>query len=90
MGTHLRVLSESYPINTNMTGFRTLDGFHYSLPPCALDESSFSIGKVKGNIIGPGEHYKGIPTLKPFMQAAYSLDGSVMIQNQNKVEFQNP
>ena len=22
MGTHLRVLSESYPMNTNMTGFR--------------------------------------------------------------------
>ena len=24
MGTHLRVLNESYPINTNMTGFKNL------------------------------------------------------------------
>ena len=27
MGTHLRVLSESYPINTNMTGFRWFSYF---------------------------------------------------------------
>ena len=24
MGTHLKVLSESYPMNTNVTGFRSL------------------------------------------------------------------
>ena len=41
MGTHLRVLNESFPMNTNMTGFR---GFFHS---CALDESSLSIGRVK-------------------------------------------
>ena len=35
-GTHLRVLSESYPMNTIMT----------SLHPCALDQSSLSIGRV--------------------------------------------
>ena len=35
MGTHLRVLSESYPMNTNMTGFRW---FSKSLHPCSLDE----------------------------------------------------
>ena len=35
MGSHLRVLSESYPINTKMTGFRT------------PDERSLSIGRVK-------------------------------------------
>ena len=38
MGTHERVLSESYPLNTNMTG--KLYGFQRSLHPCALDESS--------------------------------------------------
>ena len=42
MGTYLRVLSESYLMNTKMTGFR---GFKKSLHPCALDESSLSIGR---------------------------------------------
>ena len=42
-GTHLRVLSESYPMNTNMTGFRWFSSLH----PCALDKSSLSIGRVK-------------------------------------------
>ena len=40
MGTHLRVLSESIPMNTNMTG---LDSFQKSLRPCALNESSLSM-----------------------------------------------
>ena len=40
LGTHLRVLSESYPMNTNMTWFSKT--FH----PCALGESSLSIGRV--------------------------------------------
>ena len=44
MGTHLSVLSESYPINTNMIGFRWV-----SLLPHALDKSSPSIGRVKMN-----------------------------------------
>ena len=35
MGTHLRAFSESYPINTNMTGFRKFSLF---LRPYALDE----------------------------------------------------
>ena len=43
MGTHLRVLGKSYPMNTNMTGFRR---FQRSLRPCTLDESSLSIGRV--------------------------------------------
>ena len=43
MGIHLRVHNESYPMNTNMTGFRWLSK---SLHPCALDESSLSIGRV--------------------------------------------
>ena len=33
MGTHLRVLSESYPMNTNMTGFRW---FTKKLRSCVL------------------------------------------------------
>ena len=45
MGTHLmRVPSESYPMNTNTTGFRL---FSKSWLPCALDESSLKIGSVK-------------------------------------------
>ena len=39
MSTHLRILSKSHPMNTNMTGFRYL---HL----CALDERSLSIGRV--------------------------------------------
>ena len=27
MGTHLKVLSESYPVNTNLTGFRRFSNF---------------------------------------------------------------
>ena len=42
MGTHLRVLSKTYPMNTNMTGirYRGLDGSQKSLRHCALDKSS--------------------------------------------------
>ena len=45
MGTHLRVLSESYLLNTNMTGFRKFSKY---LCPCSLDRNSLSIGRVKG------------------------------------------
>ena len=44
MGTHLRILSEGYTMNTNMTGF--IDGFQESLHPCVLDESSPNVEKV--------------------------------------------
>ena len=44
MGTHLRVLSESYPINIKMTEFECF--FQKSLRPCALDVGSFSIRMV--------------------------------------------
>ena len=44
MGTHPSVISESYPMNTNMKG---LGGFQKSLRPCALEEGSLSIGRVK-------------------------------------------
>ena len=39
MGTHLRVFSESYPMDTNMTGFRW---FSKILRSCALDDSIVS------------------------------------------------
>ena len=41
MGTHLRVLNESYPMNTNMTGLRCFSKIY------ALGESSLSIERVK-------------------------------------------
>ena len=41
MGTYLRVLSESFPMNTNMTGFKWL-----TKKSCALDEDCLSIGRV--------------------------------------------
>ena len=44
MGTHLKVLNESNPMDTNKTGFWW---FSKSLRPCALDESSFKIQRVK-------------------------------------------
>ena len=40
MGTHLRVLSQNYPIYTIRTGFRWFS----NLSPCALDERSLSVG----------------------------------------------
>ena len=42
MGTHLRVISESYLMSTNMT--LGLDVFQKSLRPWASDESNLSIG----------------------------------------------
>ena len=45
MGAHLRVLSESFQMNTNMAGF--IDGYQESSHSCALDKSSLSIGRVK-------------------------------------------
>ena len=44
MGTHMKVLSESFPMNTNMTGFRCFSKIFASLH--ALDKSSLSIGRV--------------------------------------------
>ena len=47
MGTHLRELSESYPMNTNMTGFRWFSKIFAD----TLDESSLSIGRVKHDTV---------------------------------------
>ena len=43
MGTHLRVLSESSQINTNMTGF---SWFQKCMHSCALGQNSLSIQRV--------------------------------------------
>ena len=43
MGTHLREFSESYPMNTNMTG---LNDILKSLHIFALNEHSSSIGRA--------------------------------------------
>ena len=43
MGTRIKVLGESYPMNTNMTGFIW---FTKNLRSCALDEFSLSIERV--------------------------------------------
>ena len=45
MGTHLKVLSESFLMNINMTRFRSFSSF--TLYYCALDESNLSIGRIK-------------------------------------------
>ena len=62
MGTHLRVLSDSYPMSTNMTGLIYLSinlcvlvlwakvasaCIGLNAMPCALDENNLSIGRVK-------------------------------------------
>ena len=70
-GTHLRVLNESYPMNTNMTGFIWFSYIY--LRPCDLDESSLSIGRLnilfqcirsvltvlQENQLHPGRRYRG-------------------------------
>ena len=51
MGTHLRVLRESYLMNTT---WQVQDGYKISLHPCALAESSLSIGRLKGPLCMKG------------------------------------
>ena len=50
MGTHLMELSESFPMNTNMTGFRWFSRIFASL--CELDESRLSNGRVNLHLRG--------------------------------------
>ena len=52
MGTHMRVLQESYPMNTNMTRFRW---FSKILHPCALIERSLSIGRVNATVFSSSQ-----------------------------------
>ena len=44
MGTHLRLLSESYPMNTNMIGFGWSSKIFASL---SFGKGSLSFGRVK-------------------------------------------
>ena len=55
MGTNLGVLSENYPMDTNMTGFRW---FKKSLRSCAMGKSP-SIARVN-----PGKCFCGFLTYK--------------------------
>ena len=50
MGTHLRVLGESYPMNTNTTGFKWFSKYFFGI--CALDEGSLSIERDNAIYIG--------------------------------------
>ena len=47
MGTHLIVLSESYPVNTNMTGLRSFSKIFASLRFGRKWPYALSIGRVK-------------------------------------------
>ena len=60
MGTHMKVLGESFPMNTNMTGFRCFSKLFVHL--CALDKNSLSIGRVKSLWLVT------CPFLNPFIQ----------------------
>ena len=50
MGTHLRVLRKSFPLNTNTIGFGWF--FLKIFVSYALDEICLSIGRVKALLIG--------------------------------------
>ena len=55
MGTHMRVLSESFSMNTNMIGIRWFLKKRLILN-CSLDESNLSIGRVNP---------RGLATMRP-------------------------
>ena len=64
MGTHLRVLRKSYPMNTSMTGLRCFSKIFASF--CfEQNERSLSIGKVNGLILILYSHI--LTTLFPFL-----------------------
>ena len=58
MGTHPIVLSESYPMNTNMTGFRYFFE-NLCILACAMGKSSLSIGRVNGIQLMVINEFKG-------------------------------
>ena len=47
MGTHMRALGDSYPMNTNMIRLRWFSKTLHSFP---LDESSLSIARVNNKV----------------------------------------
>ena len=75
MGTHLSVHSESYLMNTNMTGFIWLQKY---LHPCALDESSLSIGRVKLRIHWINVNYMTARLLTPKALFKEVCDGKLL------------
>ena len=54
MGTHLRVLSESFLMSTNMTGFRC---FSELFAFFCMDAISLSMERVKAKVTKPEELY---------------------------------
>ena len=66
MGTHMRVLSKSFPMNTNMTGFRWFLNIF-----ATLDESSLSIGRVNSIVTQPNELC--LLTVHAAVMARYSI-----------------
>ena len=65
MGTHMKVLGESFPMNTNMTGFQWLSMY---LRPCNLDERSLSIRRVKPSEAAVGINgFRFFSSLESFM-----------------------
>ena len=46
MGIYLKVLSKTFSMNINLTGLKKIQK---PLRPCALDESSLSIGRVNND-----------------------------------------
>ena len=66
-----RTQHESYPMNTNMTGFR-------SLGPCALDKSNLSIGRVNPknifkSVIGSFNTFQGMNRLKSLVPSCQTI-----------------
>ena len=86
LGTHLSVLSKSYPIYTNMTGFRCFSK-SLILHPCPLDKISLSIGRVNitpsnisQDILIPEEYPQ---TVGLILAGITSLNGLILLERQS-------
>ena len=71
MGTHMKVISESYPMSTNMTGF--LDGFPKLFHYCPSGQSSLSIGRVRYKWEYKGREYVIYGVFPWYLSVAVSL-----------------
>ena len=86
MGTNLGVLGESFPMNTNMTGFRW-----FSKRPCEFHASSPSIGRVK--VIDDAELEIGVKVSKINLFSIWTMSGfclrcaKVLAQVQNHISL---
>ena len=73
MGTHVIVLSESFPMNTNMRGFVR---FSKCFVFCAFDESGLGIKGLQNSNPGSGEKQRAVTgnTLgMPVVRQAFSI-----------------